>query len=119
MRFNPAKILPKTLILLVLAFVFQTDQLSAQHEEQATASHQAAESHQGTEGEWKIQDMIFEHINNSNEFHIFGHVAIPLPVIVWSKEDGLTTFIRDGEDSEANWNTVTRLITAMCWMQES
>lgn len=93
MRFNPAKILPKTLILLVLAFVFQTDQLSAQHEEQVTASHQAAESHQGTEGEWKIQDMIFEHINNSNEFHIFGHVAIPLPVIVWSKEDGLTTFM--------------------------
>ncbi|HQW12497.1 MAG TPA: F0F1 ATP synthase subunit A [Saprospiraceae bacterium] len=43
--------------------------------------------------EWKIENMIFEHINNSNEFHIVGHIAIPLPCILYSREDGLTTFM--------------------------
>nr|WP_287424503.1 F0F1 ATP synthase subunit A [Candidatus Brachybacter algidus] len=58
-------------------------------EEVVAISHEAHEA----EEEFKMQDMIFNHINNSNEFHLFGHIAIPLPCILYSKEDGFTTFL--------------------------
>jgi F-type H+-transporting ATPase subunit a len=32
-----------------------------------------------------------EHIGNSNEFHLFGHVSVPLPCILYSSKDGVTT----------------------------
>lgn len=34
-------------------------------------------------------ETILNHIANSNEFHIFGHYSIPLPCILYSKNDGL------------------------------
>ncbi|MFZ1848019.1 MAG: hypothetical protein WAU12_13965, partial [Saprospiraceae bacterium] len=37
-------------------------------EEVVAISHEAHEA----EEEFKMQDMIFNHINNSNEFHLFG-----------------------------------------------
>jgi len=57
----------------------------------AAASH--GESAHEAKAEFKMQDMIFNHINNSNDFHLFGHIAVPLPCILYSKEDGLTFFM--------------------------
>lgn len=39
------------------------------------------------------KDLILNHIGNANEFHLWGHVAIPLPCILYSKEDGVTFFM--------------------------
>ena len=38
-------------------------------------------------------DEIMYHISNANEFHLFGHYTIPLPCILYSKQDGLKTFM--------------------------
>ena len=38
-------------------------------------------------------DEIMYHISNANEFHLFGHYTIPLPCIVYSKQDGIKTFM--------------------------
>lgn len=59
------------------------------HEEIGTIAHDEHEA----EEKFNMQDMIFNHINNSNEFHLFGHIAIPLPCILYSREDGFTTFM--------------------------
>ncbi|MBX7094347.1 MAG: F0F1 ATP synthase subunit A [Flavobacteriales bacterium] len=36
----------------------------------------------GGEGEFKAGEMIMHHISDAHEIHFFGHVAIPLPVII-------------------------------------
>lgn len=59
------------------------------HEEIGTIAH---DEHAEAEA-FNMQDMIFNHINNSNEFHLFGHYSIPLPCILYSREDGFTTFM--------------------------
>lgn len=38
-------------------------------------------------------EMIGHHISDDLEFHITGHLALPLPVIAYSKTDGLTVFL--------------------------
>lgn len=47
------------------------------------------------EKEFDIQEMIFDHISDSNEFHVGGSgensFSIPLPCILYHPEDGLTT----------------------------
>ncbi|MFZ4545358.1 MAG: F0F1 ATP synthase subunit A [Saprospiraceae bacterium] len=70
----------------------------AQHHGDSTTTHHMAEGHEvehiegvGADGKYDPKPMIFEHIGNSNEFHLWGHTAIPLPCLLWSKEDGLTT----------------------------
>lgn len=62
-------------------------------EVKAEGVHNAIEGVLKEEKEFKMNDMIFNHINNSNDFHIFGHIAVPLPCILYSKEDGLTLFL--------------------------
>ena len=51
----------------------------------------------GPDGKYNPQEMIMHHIGNSNEFHIVGEhensISIPLPCILWSKLDGVTTFM--------------------------
>jgi F-type H+-transporting ATPase subunit a len=47
------------------------------------------EEHHGEE-KFDLTNTIMEHIGNSNEFHLFGHVSIPLPCILYSSGDGVT-----------------------------
>ncbi|MEO7175770.1 MAG: F0F1 ATP synthase subunit A [Saprospiraceae bacterium] len=80
---------------------------SAQHEQapraDSTTQIEATEVHEGDAanaheeegqkgGRFDPTDMILNHIANSNEFHLWGHVAVPLPCILYSKEDGFTNF---------------------------
>jgi F-type H+-transporting ATPase subunit a len=44
-------------------------------------------------GKYNPTDMILNHIGNSNEFHLFDKYTIPLPCILYSKQDGLKTFM--------------------------
>jgi F-type H+-transporting ATPase subunit a len=38
-------------------------------------------------------ETILNHIANANEFHLFGHISFPLPCILYSKEDGIKSFM--------------------------
>lgn len=46
-----------------------------------------------SEGEYNPKDFALHHIADANEWHIVGNVVIPLPVIVYHKEDGLSVFL--------------------------
>lgn len=63
------------------------------HDAPAGEVHDVVEGVLKEEEEFKMNDLIFNHINNSNDFHIFGHIAVPLPCILYSKEDGWTMFM--------------------------
>lgn len=45
------------------------------------------------EGEYNAKDFALHHIADANEWHIVGNVVIPLPVIVYHPEDGLSVFL--------------------------
>ena len=43
--------------------------------------------------EYNPKDFALHHIADANEWHLVGDVVIPLPVIVYHKEDGLSVFM--------------------------
>lgn len=63
-----------------------------QHEQQQNGKHEATNE----EGKFNPGTLIMEHIGDSHDFHFFdwnGHpVSIPLPVIVYSPQKGLSVF---------------------------
>jgi len=67
------------------------------HDHPMEMSAEGVEEHAPAK-EFNMENMIFNHINNSNEFHLFGHVSIPLPCILYSKEDGFTFFMSSKMD---------------------
>jgi F-type H+-transporting ATPase subunit a len=79
------------LLLLGLLVLFSTN-LSAQEETNKTAEQK---------GSFNAQEVIFGHILDNHEYHFTGYtdaqgkehsISIPLPVIVYSKEKGLSAF---------------------------
>jgi F-type H+-transporting ATPase subunit a len=92
----------KVFSLLVLFLTFFTTPVKAEEHEdvktEETEHHDAAEAKEGTEhkeGKKKFNagEMIMEHIADNHEWHVVGHFAIPLPVILYSKENGLDMFM--------------------------
>jgi F-type H+-transporting ATPase subunit a len=71
----------------------------AQHEGEnhAAATDTAASTHEAASEDFKPGDIIMEHIMDNHDFHLFdwnGHpVSLPLPVIVYSKENGFAMFM--------------------------
>ena len=59
----------------------------AKHNEE-TASHAVSET--ASTEKYSPTNMIMHHIGDANEYHLFGHTSIPLPVILYSSESGLT-----------------------------
>ena len=79
-----------------------TEKVEANHtnEHQATEATHAEGEHGSAcashaEEKFDLTNVIMEHIGNSNEFHIWGSgensVSIPLPCILYSQKDGVTT----------------------------
>lgn len=54
--------------------------------------HNLADGHEA-EGGLDIGNMILHHIADSHEWHLFGDVSIPLPIIAYSPESGLDVFL--------------------------
>ncbi len=56
-----------------------------------------ANEHHESEGEGKIdvKELVFGHIGDSYEWHIIGHVGIPLPCIVYGQNGLLVTLAND------------------------
>jgi F-type H+-transporting ATPase subunit a len=57
----------------------------------ADAEHAAGEKHE--EGKMDPGKLIMEHIADAHDWHLFGHTAIPLPVIIYTKSKGVTFFM--------------------------
>ena len=78
------------IFLAVTLFFSVSIGIKAQNDVTSAASAQPV-----VKGEEKYDptDEIMYHISNSNELHYFGHYSLPLPCIVYSKEDGLKTFM--------------------------
>lgn len=90
--FNSKKIFRISFYAVLFSFL----SFAAYSEEHAAAdtSHAAGtENHgQAAEKDEDISKVILHHIADSHEWHFFGHVALPLPVILWT-DNGLVTFM--------------------------
>ncbi len=63
---------------------------TTEHATPAEAHGTSAETHSAPHAEEKYDPTptIMNHIANTHEFHLFGHYSIPLPCIVYEKENG-------------------------------
>lgn len=83
-----------SLFLLGANAVFANDSLATpMANEHATEAHDANHEEQEAHGEEKFNagKMILEHVGDAHDWHIAGHLAMPLPVIIYS-EAGLDIF---------------------------
>ena len=118
--------------LLVAAFslfslTFSTTVFAQEGEEHEHTNNDAPQQgvdHKGGEGDEKkfdANEVIFGHVMDAHEFHFFSwkgsdgkehHATIPLPVIVYSPEKGLSTFMSSnfhhGEHSYNGYQLVTQ-----------
>ncbi|TDO21599.1 F0F1 ATP synthase subunit A [Pedobacter duraquae] len=65
----------------------QTDTVAVtaeQHAEAAVESHAAGEGHE--EEKFDPTKVIMEHVSDSHVFHIWGHLSMPLPVILYTPQ---------------------------------
>src|SRR4030088_2405886 len=82
------KILSATIIFMIAWFAaFSTEPV---------ATDSSSEHHKEAEGKFNPGKLVMEHISDAHEWHIYGSeenpVSIPLPVIIYSKQKGLTVF---------------------------
>lgn len=81
------KLVLRLLFLLVLStgFVFaqEAEHHDEEHHEQDSGAH-------GTEADYDPVGIVMGHISDANEFHLFGHVSIPLPIILYAPGQGFT-----------------------------
>lgn len=78
------------LLLSVISFTFFPGSSFALDPE--AHGNEATEVHQEPE-KFNAGKLIMEHISDSHEWHIVGDLALPLPVILYSKEKGIETFM--------------------------
>ncbi|MDR0828925.1 MAG: F0F1 ATP synthase subunit A [Prevotellaceae bacterium] len=68
--------------IILIFFVLFSATVFAENDTVQTAENQ----------EFNIKEMIFEHIGDAYEWHLLGHTAIPLPIIVRSSNTGWHVF---------------------------
>lgn len=77
----------------VLFSILSFSAFSQEHAAADTAHAETSVAHaEGEEKDEDISKVILHHIADSHEWHFFGHVSIPLPVILYT-EAGLVTFL--------------------------
>lgn len=77
----------------VLFSLLNFSAFSQEHTSADTAHAETSVSHAaGEEKEEDISQMILHHIADSHEWHFFGDVSVPLPVILYT-QNGLVTFL--------------------------
>jgi len=105
------KLLPAVLGLLILGFVFLRSGFAQDHSHGSDSSHHeaaateiehadaTAHSHETTDGhhnpaeeKFNAGKMILEHVADAHDWHIAGHLSIPLPVIIYAPGLGLDIF---------------------------
>jgi F-type H+-transporting ATPase subunit a len=105
------KLLPAVLGLLILGFVFLRSGFAQEHShgsepahnhgttsevaDHSTTAHSdaAADGHHApAEEKFNAGKMILEHVADAHDWHIAGHLSIPLPVIVYASGFGFDVF---------------------------
>jgi hypothetical protein len=80
--------------LLILAFILPTSHLFAGDPDNDTLRAQtpSVEKVEPKSEKFNAGELIIDHISDSHEWHIAGHIAVPLPVIIYSSR-GLSVFL--------------------------
>ena len=96
--------IPFFLISLFLGFSLQLD---------------AKDKNENSGEPYNPQPTIMHHIGNSNEFHIVGDISLPLPCILYSKDDGLAMFLSSkfhhGETAYKGYVLDHGVVRRVCW----
>lgn len=67
-----------------------TEAVAAEHPEGEAAAHEQTAGHE--EEKFDAGKMIVEHISDSHGWHLWGHTSVPLPIIIYNSERGLSVF---------------------------
>lgn len=88
------KVLVATVLIAVLVCCvkFNTAQDTLGTPAEMHESTQVAEGHP-TEKKLDAGKLIMEHIMDAHDWHLFGHYSLPLPVILYNSDRGLTMFM--------------------------
>ena len=65
---------------------------------------EAAKVEEKKSDKFNAGELIIDHITDSHEWHIAGHFAIPLPVILYSSEKGLSVFLSNKLEEGEEYN---------------
>ena len=88
--------------LITVAFCIITSFVFAEATEDHGSTSSETEHFQSVveeeEHAFNAAEVIMHHIADANEFHIFGNLSLPLPVILWEKGEGLKTFMSSSFD---------------------
>ncbi len=86
----------KNIAIYLFIFVLSIFVLNAQNDLEESLS-MSADEHDVVEApdgdKYDVKSLILNHINDANEFHLFGHFSIPLPCILYSEDNGLEVFM--------------------------
>lgn len=85
-------ILSTVVFCLFLTGVFAKQQ-GHDHDNHEHAHGEHAQNVEEVEHEFDAKSVILHHIGDANEFHIVGNLSMPLPIILWDKQEGLKTFL--------------------------
>lgn len=86
----------KNIAIYLFIFITSIFALQAQKDlEQALSLNEEETVEAPGGGKYDVKSMILNHINDANEFHLFGHFSIPLPCILYSKDNGIEFFLSD------------------------
>lgn len=83
-------------ILFALLLTFSFPAFSQEENGTAAAAeeaHHPEHSEEPKSGKFNAGELIIGHITDAHDWHIAGHVSLPLPVILYSKERGFTAFL--------------------------
>lgn len=90
--FNSKKFFSKSFCAVLFSLLYFSA-FSQEHTSVDTAHAETSVAHaEGEEKEEDISQMILHHIADSHEWHFFGDISVPLPVILYT-ENGLVTFL--------------------------
>ena len=92
----PCKICKGLFIAIMLFFLNSGLNMAWSQEHPSPETTQSVETHEGSSEPaeaFNPGDFIFNHVNDAHEWHVSEHLIISLPVIVYSKNNGLNVFM--------------------------
>lgn len=95
-KINIFKPFIKQLFLFLSCFLISVTLFANESENEPEETHTPTHSEgEGAEHEKKFNagELIIDHIIDSHEWHIAGHLALPLPIIIYSSEKGFSIFL--------------------------
>jgi len=83
------------LFFIILFTAFSSFAYEPQEKEKNNVANSSAteKAEEKKTGKFNAGELIIGHITDSHEWHIAGHLALPLPIILYSTEKGLSIFL--------------------------